>query len=170
MERGRDSEGKRRRSDGTPRDLQLRRAAGLVAAAFVLLLLAFNGGGYDVVIRHQGGLAIWAAIALGLGGGGLPRARVTPAAWVAVGALASLAALTLLSHVWTESDQRTTEDLARILEYTGVVTLAFLSLNRYTWRGAAAGLATAALVVPFFAVIARLFPHLITDHLVGVDG
>jgi O-antigen ligase len=136
----------------------------------VVLELAFNGGGWDVVIRHQVGLAIWAAIALGLGVGVLPRARLTPAGWVAIGALASLAGLTLLSHTWTESDERTTEELARILEYTGIVTLAFLTLNRHTWRGAATGFATAALVVPFFALIARLFPDLITDHLVGVRG
>jgi O-antigen ligase len=135
-----------------------------------VLVLAFNGGGYDVVVRHQVGLAIWAAIALGLGVGILPRATLTPAAWVALGGFAALAALALLSHVWTESDERTTEELARILEYTGVVTLAFLALNRYTWRGAAMGFAAAALVLPFFALTARLFPSLITDHLANGSG
>jgi Tfp pilus assembly protein PilF len=133
-------------------------------------VLAFNGGGYDVVIRHQVGLAIWAAIALGLGVGILPRARLTPAAWVAVGGFAALAALTLLAHVWTESDERTTEELARVIEYSGVVALAFLALNRYTWRGAATGLAAAALALPFFALTARLFPHVITDHFTSGNG
>jgi O-Antigen ligase len=162
-----DRSGQRRRSrrGETPRRLLARRAAAFAISAFLVLVLAFNGGGYDVVIRHQVGLAIWAAIALGLGVGILPRARLTPAAWVAIGGFAALAALTLLSHVWTESDERTTEELARVLEYAGVVTLAFLSLNRYTWRGAAMGFAAAALVLPFFALTARLFPQLITDHL-----
>jgi hypothetical protein len=112
-------------------------------------------------------MVIWAAIALGLGVGVLPRSRLTPAAWVAVGGFAALAALTLLAQTWTESDELTTEELARVLEYTGVVALAFLALNRYTWRGAATGVATAALAVPFFAVAARLFPDLITDPLAG---
>lgn len=169
-----DPAGRRRSSRGrrgeTPRRLLARRAAAFAISAFLVLVLAFNGGGYDVVIRHQVGLAIWAAIALGLGIGILPRARLTPAAWVAVGGFAALAALTLLSHVWTESDQRTTEELARILEYTGVVALAFLALNRYSWRGAAMGFAAAALALPFFALTARLFPHLITDHFTSGTG
>jgi Tfp pilus assembly protein PilF len=133
-------------------------------------VLAFNGGGYDLVVRHQVGLAIWAAIAAGLALGILPRARLTPAAWVAVGGFASLAALTLLAHIWTESDERTTEELARVLEYTGVVTLAFLALNRYTWRGAAMGFAAAALALPFFALTTRLFPHVLTDHFSSGTG
>ena len=154
-----------RRRGETPRRLLVRRAVAFAVSAFLVLVLAFNGGGYGVTVRHQVGLAIWAAIALGLGVGILPRARLTPAAWVAVGGLAALAGLTLLSHIWTESDERTTEELARVLEYTGVVTLAFLALNRYTWRGAAMGFAAAALALPFFALTARLFPSVIADHL-----
>src|SRR3954447_21414794 len=154
-----------RRRGETPRRLLVRRAIAFRVAAFLVLVLAFNGGGYDIVVRHQVGLAIWAAIALGLGLGVLPRARLTTPAWVAVGGFAALAGLVLLSHVWTESDERTTEELARILEYTGVVVLAFLALNRYTWHGAAMGLAAAALALPFFALTARLFPSLIADHL-----
>jgi hypothetical protein len=162
----------RRRRAGTPRRLHARRALGFALAALIVLVLAFNGGGYDMVVRHQVGMAIWVGIALGLGFGILPRARLTPAAWVAVGGFAALALLTLLSHVWSESDERTTEELARILEYSAVVALAFLSLNRYTWRGAATGFAAAALAVPFFAVATRLFPDLIVDHLardIGTD-
>jgi hypothetical protein len=165
------SPGRRRRRRGeTPRRLLARRAVAFAVAAFLVLVLAFNGGGYDVVVRHQVGLAIWAGIALGLGFGILPRARLTPAAWVAVGGFAALAGLTLLSHAWTESDEHTTEELARVLEYSGVVALAFLALNRYTWRGAALGFAAAALAVPFFALTARLFPHVITDHLTSGTG
>jgi Tfp pilus assembly protein PilF len=160
----------KRRRGGTPRRLHVRRAAAFAISAFLVLVLAFNGGGYDVVVRHQVGLAIWVAIALGLAVGVLPRARLTPAAWVAVGGFAALAALTLLSHIWTESDERTTEELARVLEYAGVVTLAFCALNRYTWRGAAAGLAAAALALPFFELTSRLFPHLITDHFTSGTG
>ncbi len=154
----------------TPRRLLARRAAAFAISAFLVLVLAFNGGGYDVVVRHEVGLAVWAAIAAGLGIGILPRGRLTPAGWVAIGGLAALAGLTLVSHVWTESDERTTEELARVLEYTGVVALAFLALNRYTWRGAAMGFAAAALSLPFFALTSRLFPHVITDHFTSGTG
>ena len=171
MSPDRSGAGRSRRPRGdTPRRLQVRRGAALVAAATLVLVLAFNGGGYDIVIRQQVGLAVWAAIAVGLGVGILPRARLTPAAWVAVGGFGALAALTLLAQTWTESDERTTEELARVLQYAGVVTLAFLSLNRYTWRGAATGMAVAALAVPFFSIAARFFPDLITDPLAaGTD-
>lgn len=161
---------RRRSGEETPGRLQARRAAGFLFALALILLLAFNGGGYDVVIRHQVSLAIWAVIALGLGIGVLPRAKLTPACLVALGGFVALAGLTLLSHVWTESDERTTEELARVLQYMGLVVLAFLALNRYTWRGAAMGFATAALVVPFFAVGARLFPDLLTDHVAAAFG
>ena len=161
---------RRRRGEDAPRRLRARRAAGFLLALVLTLVLAFNGGGYDVVIRHQVSLAVWALIALGLGVGILPRAKLTPACWVALGGFGALAALTLLSHVWTESDERTTEELARVLQYMGLVVLAYLSLNRYTWRGAAIGFATGALVVPFFAVGARLFPDLLTDHVAAGFG
>jgi hypothetical protein len=164
------SSGRRRRGEEAPGRLRARRAAGFVLALALTLLLVFNGGGYDVVIRHQVSLAIWALIALGLGVGLLPRARLTPACWVALGGFGALAGLTLLSHIWTDSDERTTEELARVLEYGGLVVLAYLALNRYTWRGAAMGFATGAMVVPFFAVGARLFPDMLTDHVAAQFG
>ena len=166
-------EGRRRarRRGGTPRKLRIRRAIGFAAAMTITLVLAFNGGGYDLVVRHEVGLAVWALIALGLGVGLLPRARLTPAAWTALGGFAALAALTLLSHVWTRSGEHATEELARVLQYGGLVVLAFLWFNRYTWRGAAMGFATAALVVPFFAVGSRVFPDLLHDQVdaLGTD-
>ncbi len=136
------------------------------------LILAFQGGGYDVVIRQEVGLVIWALIALGLAVGLLPRARLTPAAWVALGGFAAFATFNLLAQSWTDNDERTTAELARVLQYGGVVALAYLALNRYTWRGAALGFAAAALVVPFFAVGARLFPGLLHDDVglsLGID-
>jgi tetratricopeptide (TPR) repeat protein len=162
---------RRRRGERTPRRLLIRRALGFGVAALITLLLAFNGGGYDIVIRQEVGLAIWAAIALGLGVGILPRARLTPAAWAALGGFGALAGLTLLSHTWTRSGQHATEELARVLQYGGLIVLAYLSLNRYTWRGAAMGFATSALVVPFFAVFSRVFPHTFHDTVdaLGTD-
>jgi hypothetical protein len=170
------SPGSRRRrrtaSDETPRRLRVRRAAGFAVAVVLTLVLAFDGGGYDLVIRQEVGLAIWALIALGLAVGVLPRARLSPAAWTALGGFAAFAALNLLAHAWTDSDERTTAELARVLQYGGVVTLAYLALNRYTWRGAALGFCAAAVTVAFFAVGARLFPSALHDDLVqslGID-
>ena len=148
----------------------MRRAVAFAVAAALTLILAFDGGGFDGVIRQQIGLAIWAVIALGVGLGIFPRARLNAAAWVGLGGLAALALLTLLAHAWSESSEFTTQELARVLQYTGVVALAFVALNRYTWRGAAAGFAVAALVVPFFAIGSRLYPDLIGDSFARAGG
>jgi tetratricopeptide (TPR) repeat protein len=168
-----DTGGRRRRSAAlAPGRLRARRAAGFLFAFALTLLLAFDGGGYDLVIRQEVGLAVWALIALGLATGALPRARLSAAAWVALGGFGAFAALNLLAHSWTDSDERTTAELARVLQYGGLVALAYLALNRYSWRGAALGFAAAALVVPFFAVGTRLFPGVLNDDVaqaLGID-
>jgi tetratricopeptide (TPR) repeat protein len=162
---------RRSRRAGTPRNLRLRRWIGFAITLLITLVLAFNGGGYDVVVRNEVGLALWAAIALGLAVGFLPRSRLTPAAWTALGGFAALAGLTLLSHTWTRSSEHSTAELARVLQYGALVVLAYLTLNRYTWRGAALGFATGALIVPFFAVGSRIFPDVLHDQIdaLGTD-
>jgi hypothetical protein len=162
---------RRRRSEGTPGRLLARRVAGFLAALGLTVLLALDGGGYDIVIRQEVGLVVWALIALGLAVGVLPRARLTPAAWTALAGFGALTALTLLSQTWTASGERSTQELARVLQYGGLVVLAYLTLNRYTWRGAAMGFAAGALVIPCFSVGARLFPDTLTDEIavLGTD-
>ena len=127
-------------------------AAGLVAT------LALNGGGYDVVVRQKVALVLWAAIALGLGFGFLPRSRpdrtVTAVAAVAAGCVA----WTAFSLNWTGSDERTVAELARLLGYAGVIALALLALNRRSFRAAAAGLSVAAIGITALALASRLFP------------
>jgi hypothetical protein len=161
---------RRTASRDTPRRLQARRTIGFAVAFVLTLVLAFDGGGYDLVIRQQVGLAVWALIALGLAVGLLPRARLTAAAWTALGGFAAFAALNLLALSWTDSDERTAAELARVLQYGGLVTLAYLSLNRYTWRGAAFGVAAAAVVLPVFALGARLFPGALHDGVAQALG
>src|SRR5262245_18247081 len=90
--------------------LRLRRLAGFAAALGLTLLLALDGGGYDIVIRQEEGLGIWGLIALGLAVGILPRARLTPATWVALGGFAAFASLNALALSWTGSDERTTAE------------------------------------------------------------
>jgi tetratricopeptide (TPR) repeat protein len=159
---------RRRRKRRGMRALMARRVAGFLAALLIILLLALDGGGYDVAVRHKVSLATWALIALGLAVGVLPRSRLTTPAWIAIGGFGALAALTLLSLSWTESDERTTAELARVLQYMGIVVLAYLSLDRHTWQGAGLGFAVGALVVPFFAIGSRLFPDLLVDDIAGL--
>ena len=64
----------------------------------------------------------------------------------------------VLSFGWTASDGRTMAELARVLGYAGIAVLALASLNRDTFRAAAAGLSLAALGIAAIAVASRLAP------------
>ena len=147
------------------RALLLQRVVGFVLAFGLTIFLALDGGGFDAVVRDVVGIVVWAAVALGFATGFFPRGRFSRGAWIALGGLGVLTALTAVAHSWTESDEATTLELARVVQYLGIVTLAYLAIDRHTWQGAAAGFASAALVIPFFALGARLFPHLLVDDV-----
>jgi len=152
--------------------LRARRVVSFLVAGGTVLVLALDNGGYGAETRGVLGVLVWTAIALGFAFGFLPRGRPGGGLWVALGALAGLAAWTALALIWTESEGRTFEEIARVLQYGGLVALAGFSLNRHTWRAAAAGLATAALAVPLLSITARLDPGLIADHTLrdlGID-
>ena len=120
--------------------------------------LALRGGAYDLIVRHEAGLVIWAALALGFAFGVLPRGRIVRLDLLPLAAAAALVLLTLLSLVWSPSSERTFEELSRLLLLVGVVALPVFSLNRHTWRSAAGGIATAAVAIAAFAVATRLAP------------
>jgi hypothetical protein len=148
-----------------PRALLLRRLLDFALAFGLTVFLALDGGGFDVVVRDEVGIVVWAAIAFGFVTGFFPRGRLSTGAWIALGGLGVLTALTAVAHSWTESDEATTLELARVVQYLGIVLLAYLAIDRHSWHSAAAGFASAALVIPFFALGARLFPHLLVDDV-----
>ena len=115
------------------------------AAAALLAFLALDGGGYDVIPRQSVAFGIWVVIAIGFATGVLPRANLGRLVLVPAVAVAALAAWMVLSFGWTASDERTMAELARVLGYAGIAILALASLNRDTFRAAAAGLSVAAL-------------------------
>ena len=147
------------------RALLLRRLLDFALAFGLTVFLALDGGGFDVVVRDEVGIVVWAVIAFGFITGLFPRGRLSTGAWIALGGLGVLTGLTAAAHSWTESDEATTLELARVVQYLGIVALAYLAIDRGSWRGAAAGFASAALVIPFFAIGARLFPHLLVDDV-----
>ena len=55
-----------------------------------LVLLAFQGGGYDIVVRSQAGIAVWWLLALGVLVGAVPLALPGKRALVAVLLLTAL--------------------------------------------------------------------------------
>ena len=148
--------------------LTIRRAIVFAIAVALPTWLALEGGGFDVVVRQQGWLLIWWALALGFLSGWLPRSRpAVPLVWPAV-AIAALLAWTLLSFGWTESDESTYAELSRLLGYTGFVVAAWVCLNRFTFRAAAAGISVAALGISVIALLSRLAPSAFPVDLIAV--
>ncbi len=145
--------------------LQTRRTAVFLAAGGVLAYLAFEGAGYDIVVRQAVALGAWAAVAAGLILGAFPRGHLSRWLLVPAGAALALVAWMLLSLGWTPSDERTVAEIARVLGYAGLMTLALLGLNKHTFKAAAAGVATAAFAVVGVAVLSRLAPSMFPDAL-----
>jgi hypothetical protein len=138
----------------------VRRVAVFFGAAALLMLLALDGGGYDIVARQKVALVLWLLIAVGFAFRILPLAR--PDAGVLAPAVAALALLfwLVLALAWTESAERTGTEICRLLGYLGVLTLAIACLDRTTFRAAAGGVSVAAIGVVAISLSSRLFPDL----------
>ncbi len=130
------------------------------AAAFYL---AFDGGGYDLVVHQSVGFVAWTLLAIGLIVGWLPRTRPSRALLIPALAAAGLVAWMLFAFTWTESDERTLAELARLLDYLGLAALVVCTIERRTFRTAAAGISTGVFAITAIAVASRLFPDLFPD-------
>ncbi len=146
------------RSSTVPSALRTRRAIVFGVSFALVAYLALRGGAYDAVVRQELGLVLWAALALGLATGIVPRADLRGVTLLPLALIGGLAALTLLSLAWSPSAERTFSELARVVLYGGILATPALALNRYTWRAAAGGIVGAALAVSAFAVATRLAP------------
>jgi O-antigen ligase/polysaccharide polymerase Wzy-like membrane protein len=124
----------------------------------LILYLGLAGGGYDPLVHDQVGIAIWwiglAAVAVGA----IPRQRIGPLAWCAIGLLAAFAVWTALSLTWTESDERTIAELARVLTYVGAFGLAVFARGRDGARLIVSAVAAAIVVISVVALLSRLHP------------
>ena len=134
------------------------RGTAFIVACGAIVFLGLDGGGYDILVRQGFALVVWTLIAIGFTLGVLPRGR--PAAVLLVPALAAAALLawTVLSLTWTESGERTTAEIARLLGYLGLMTLALASLKRRSFRAAAGGISLGVIVITGLAVASRLDP------------
>jgi hypothetical protein len=144
-------------------------AAFLIAVALVLVYALRGGGSYDIVAFEEHGLAIWVLLGAGIATGILPRARLSRAQLMLLGSLLAYAGWTALSLLWTSSAERTFEEIARTLDYLGLVALLSVVLDRDTWVAAGAGVGAAAMAVCVIAVGGRLDPSVFgRDHVDAV--
>lgn len=131
------------------------------AVPFLLIIyLAFQGGGYDAIVRGEVGVAVWWLVLLGAVVGLLPAARLTTAGWTGIGLVGALAAWTALGISWSESSERSTIELARVLTYLGVLILALGVQGRDGLRRTITATGSALALVGLLALLSRLQPQL----------
>ncbi|HEX3172613.1 MAG TPA: O-antigen ligase family protein [Solirubrobacterales bacterium] len=150
-----------------PRAAFYHRAESVDWAAVATWLLSFGlvaylglkGGGYDPLVHDQVGVAVWWLLLVGVLVGALPRRRLPPLAWAALGLLAAFVVWTALSLSWTESVERTAADLARVTAYLGVFALALATRSGERSAQRLVGAVAAAIaVVGAVALLSRLHP------------
>jgi O-antigen ligase len=120
--------------------------------------LGLEGGGFDPLVHDQIGIAVWWVLLLAVGVGALPRLRLGPLAWCALGLLAGLVIWTGLSLAWTESTEKTAADLARIATYLGAFGLALFSRDAKSAPRMISAVAAGVAVLGVIALLSRLHP------------
>jgi hypothetical protein len=99
-------------------------------AALLVVFLALENGGYDPIPRDQAGILAWSLLLLGIASQALPLPGRTRASLVALGLLLGFVLWTALSMTWTQSEERTATELARVVTYLGVFALGICLTTR----------------------------------------
>ena len=140
------------------RSISIPTAATFAATAALLVAYAVDGGSYDIVARQEFGLLIWWALLVAAAAGLLPARRPGAPVVVVIFALAALALWTAASFSWSQSDERTLTELARVLHHLGLFLLVVVVAGRERWIAVAGGATAAAAIVCGLALGTRLAP------------
>jgi hypothetical protein len=128
----------------------------------LITTLAFQGGGYDPLVRGQVGIAVWWLVIVGVAVGAMPL-RFGRLGWAGVAVLAAFLLWTVLGLTWTESTERTVAEAARVSTYLAFFVLALAAQGRAGTRHAVNGAACAIAIVGGVAVLSRLHPQWFGD-------
>src|SRR5205085_7125272 len=120
--------------------------------------LALSGGGYDVVARSEVGIVVWWVVLLGAIVGVFPRRPWRRRAWVAVGLLGGFFAWSWIAAGWSQSEEQTLAETARVATYLGVLVVGLSMSSRASVRALLLGLASAIALVSALAVLSKLVP------------
>src|SRR5436305_1864234 len=132
--------------------------AAWLVPAILIVYLALSDGGYGIVERSEVGIAVWWIVLVGTLVGVLPVAGGTRGGRVMLVLLGAFAAWTALAMTWTESQERTSIEVARVATYLGVFALALAVQGRGRWRHLLNGVTVGVAVVCGIAVLSRLEP------------
>jgi O-Antigen ligase len=141
-------------------------AAWLVPLVLVAFL-ALSNGGFDPIARSAVGVAVWWTVLVGTALAFLPAAGGGRAARLMLLVAIAFAAWTALSVTWTESDERTATELARVSTYLGVFTLALAVQGAGRWRHVLHGVTAGVVLVCGLAVLSRMQPAWFPEEIAG---
>jgi O-Antigen ligase len=141
-----------------PLSLDWAGAATWLLAALLVVYLALENGGYDPIPRDQIGVMAWWLLLLGVASQALPLPGRTRAGLAALGLLLGFTLWTALSLEWTQSQERTATELARVTAYLGVFALgiSLATRRRAGARQVLGGVTFALGLVAALAVLSRL--------------
>jgi tetratricopeptide (TPR) repeat protein len=132
----------------------------MLAVAAAIFWIGFDGGSYDAISRGTLAITVWWIVAVAVGLGLWPRARIPAAALAAGGLLTGYIAWIGLSALWDESAERTLTELNRTSLYLGVFALAVLASDRLRLPAILTGLSVGLTGIGLLALGSRLFPGL----------
>ena len=124
----------------------------------IVLYLAIDGGGYDIVVRSQVGVVVWWVVLIGAAWGLLPAGRLSRAAWAALALFGAFVVWTALATTWSESSERSLQELSLVACYLGILLLgiAIYRDRSRAVRHAVGAVGAAVVVVAVLALISRL--------------
>jgi len=131
-----------------------------VLGAAVVGVLGTQGGGYDAVVRADFGIAVWWLFVLGVLVGILPIARPGRTAAACFALLGLLLLWTAASLAWTQSTERTFDEVVRVAVLLGPLALAGFGVTAGARGHLLHGMAVAVVLVAGVAVLSRLQPEL----------
>ena len=126
----------------------------------LIVYLALSGGGYDLVARSEIGVVVWWMLLLGVLAGALPRARIGRTTWLAAAPLVLFLIWTWLAAGWSQSEERTLAEVARVATYLGLFVAGACLVSAGSSRALLNGIAAGITVVCGLAVLSRLTPSL----------
>ena len=130
------------------------------AVAAVFFWLAYDGGTYGVPNRTTAAVLVWWGILVAVAVRLWPLARVSWAAPLVGGLIATFAVWSAASAAWGASAEDAFTELNRVTLYVGTFTLAVVAATRATVRRWTDGIAVALACVAAVALASRLFPGL----------
>jgi O-Antigen ligase len=133
-----------------------------------VLYLALRGGGYDISVRSEVGLAVWWIVLVGVAAGVLRLSGIGRLGWLCIGLLSAFALWSLIATSWSESAENTVTEVGRLVTYLGFLVLALCVVRRDTVRPLVTGMAVAFGAVGLLAVLSRLYPGAFPSNTVDV--